>query len=497
MADTLFEIVLQHQRPDQAAIIEIDEVGSTRLRTFSELAHEIDSFAAAVAAYGLTPGARIAIASENRIEAVTAFLGAQKADMIPCPLNVRLAETQIEETIEDAGVEALLCESGFQTLAPSLPRLSLDQPPPQARFETRTMPQNLATLMFTSGSTGRAKGVPITHAGYTWALKQFMSLSETMAGERALVAAPLFHMNAQFHTLSLLSSGASIVLMKRFDPRAFLTIARDYRIKRLTGVPTMFALAARVADQADIAPLDHVAQVALGSSPLSRPLWEKLSALFPNALITNGYGTTETGPCSFGPHPSGLPTPPTALGYPMAGVETRLTGAGAPNEGVLQMRTPMTLRSYWNRPDADAARITKDGWYDTGDVMRRDEHGFHYFVGRADDMMQVGGENVYPASVERILEQHPAVREAAVVPVPHETKGEAPVAFVTLRAPLDEAELKAHALANGPAYAHPRRIFFLESLPLTGANKIDRQALKADARGRLGDVGALSPSERE
>jgi long-chain acyl-CoA synthetase len=147
----------------------------------------------------------------------------------------------------------------------------------------------------------------------------------------------------------------------------------------------------------------------------------------------------------------------------------------------------MTLTGYLN-DTAASARAVQDGWFVTGDRMRRDAEGFFYFLGRADDRMQVGGENVYPIEVERVLESHPAVAQAAVVALPDAAKHEVPVAFVVLEPgqAADEAALKAHALAQGPAYAHPRRVAVLDAMPLSAANKIDRKLLARWALERFG-----------
>lgn len=211
-----------------------------------------------------------------------------------------------------------------------------------------------------------------------------------------------------------------------------------------------------------------------------------MKPLFPNALITNGYGTTEAGPAVYGPHPDGHPTPDCALGFPITGTTRLVDQAGAvvegPGEGVLQMRNPATMSGYRNLPDKSRTAL-RDGWYHSGDVVRRDDIGFHWLVGREDDMFVCGGENIWPGEVEKILEQHPAVSQAIVVPIPDETKQQLPVAFVVRRpgTELDEAAVKQWALAKGPAYQHPRQVHFIDSLPLAGTNKIDRAVLKARA----------------
>jgi long-chain acyl-CoA synthetase len=154
---------------------------------------------------------------------------------------------------------------------------------------------------------------------------------------------------------------------------------------------------------------------------------------------------------------------------------------------VLEQRCPGLMNGYWNRPELPPP-VTEDGFYVTGDVFRRDADGFHFFVGRADDMFVSGGENIFPGEVEKLLETHPAVEQSAVIAVDDAIKGQKPVAFVVLRpgAAADEAALKAHVLANAPAFMHPRRVWFLRRLPLSGTNKVDKAALAALARDGAG-----------
>ena len=173
-------------------------------------------------------------------------------------------------------------------------------------------------------------------------------------------------------------------------------------------------------------------------------------------------------------------------------VDLRLVAGADRNaeEGELEMRCAANTPGYLNLPGKTAEVMTPDGYYRTGDVMRRDAHGFHYFVGRVDDMFVVNGENVYPGEVEKILENHPAIAQACLVPVPDPVRGNMPVAFV-VPSPgprIGEGEVKEHAIASAPAYMHPRRVFFVEELPLSGTNKVDRKALaeQASAMSRAG-----------
>jgi long-chain acyl-CoA synthetase len=153
------------------------------------------------------------------------------------------------------------------------------------------------------------------------------------------------------------------------------------------------------------------------------------------------------------------------------------------------MKAPSLMNGYHNRPDLPSP-ITADGFYITGDVFRRDETGFHFFVGRTDDMFVSGGENIYPGDVERMLERHPGIAQACVVPIDDEIKGQKPVAFVILKSGkhLTDAEVKQYALRHAPAYQHPRFVWFVDKLPLSSTNKVDRAALKRDAEARIAQV---------
>jgi acyl-CoA synthetase (AMP-forming)/AMP-acid ligase II len=240
------------------------------------------------------------------------------------------------------------------------------------------------------------------------------------------------------------------------------------------------------------ADLSSVAVVRMGSAPVSASLLEQIHRLLPNAKVINAYGTTEGGPVVFGPHPQGLPSPPLSVGHAHPAVQIRLRDeqGALGDEGVLELKSPGLMSGYHNRPDL-VAPFTHDGFYVTGDVFRRDAAGFHTFVGRRDDMFVSGGENIYPGEIEKLLERHPAVQQACVVPIEDDIKGFKPVAFVVRRDGhrASEAEIKAFTLEHAPAYQHPRRVWFVQTLPLASTNKIDRRALLDQARRNLQDSG--------
>jgi acyl-CoA synthetase (AMP-forming)/AMP-acid ligase II len=348
-------------------------------------------------------------------------------------------------------------------------------------FQTvRPEPRQPAMFLYTSGSTGKPKGVVLSHESHLWVLEKRRRPALTER-QRVLVAAPLYHMNALSTAHAALAQGDSVVLLPSFTVRGYVDAISRYRCTSLTAVPTMIAMMLQDRELLLRTDLSSVNAIRMGSAPVSPALHQAIRAQFPHARIANVYGTTEAGPIGFGPDPRGAETPPGSLGYPDPEVRFRLSGVPdlSPGEGVLQIQCPALMTGYHKLPDLTSSVLTRDGFYITGDVFRRDENGFYYFVGRTDDMFVCGGENVYPSEVERILESHPAVQQSCVVAVPDEIKWRKPVAFVVLKpgATVSEGELKQYALLQGPAYQHPRRVWFLDALPLAGTNKIDKHVL--------------------
>jgi acyl-CoA synthetase (AMP-forming)/AMP-acid ligase II len=300
-----------------------------------------------------------------------------------------------------------------------------------------------------------------------------------------LVAAPLYHMNALLTLLFGHAASTLTVLLPEFDAQRYLQAIERFKCTWITSVPTMLAMSFMEEELLQSLDLSSVSIVRMGSAPVSPKLWARVGEVFPGADIMNGYGTTEAGPMVLGPLP-GKAVPPMSAGFQVDGVDLKLIddkGEEA-DEGVLWQRTPANTIGYLNLPEKTAEVITPDGWYNSGDVFRREADGAYYFVGRDDDMFVCGGENIYPGQVESILVGHAGVAQSCVVPVPDEIKGEKPIAFV-VRAPgacVSADEVKQHALANAPAYQHPRMVIFLDELPLAGPGKVDRKGL--EARGK-------------
>ena len=459
--------------------------GTTRVVSYAALDALCNAAARGLLRHGLQRGDRVGILAANSTEFLTALHGAMRAGLVAVPVNWRFPPATVDYVLRNAGVSLVLCDAARRAAVPAdMPALEFGDAEWVALLDpgpftpVTPAPAEPALFLYTSGSTGKPKGVVLSHQSHLWVVEQRLAGAD-MSGERALIAAPLYHMNGL--ALAQLASAAhiTVVLLPQFDARAYIRAIGDHRVTWITGVPPMMAMLLQERETLAATDLSSVRHVRCGSAPTSPALLAAIRATFPAARFVNGYGTTEAGPVVFGPHPSGIPTPPLSVGYPHPAVQLRLTAAG-----VLEQKCPGQMNGYWNRPDLKPP-LTEDGFYITGDVFERDADGFFTVVGRADDMFISGGENIFPSEVEKVLETHPAVEQSAVIPVPDDIKGTKPVAFVVVRGAVDEATLKSHVLAHAPAYMHPRRIWFLDALPLMGTNKIDKSQLAALARDRM------------
>jgi long-chain acyl-CoA synthetase len=485
---------------DKVAIIDLGS-GHERRFSYRDFEGQANAVARALSARGLKRGDRVAILSSNRFEYLTAVHGIMRAGFVAVPVNHKFPSATIDYIIHDSGAKLVFCDAQrFDSAPKDLPRVRFDGE--ENDFAQFLKPGPFATIaaaagepalfLYTSGSTGRPKGVVLSHQSHIWVVQQRMA-AQDMSRHRFLIAAPLYHMNALAMSQLAHAAHATVILLPQFSTQLYLTAIEDYRCTWLTAVPPMIAMMLNDRERLATADLSSVEYLRMGSAPVSQSLMNAIHRALPKASVTNAYGTTEAGPVVFGPHPKGLPQPEMSVGYPHPKIQQRLVGEDGKSSdaGVLEMKSPAIMNGYHNRPDIPSP-ITRDGFYVTGDVFRRDENGFHFFVGRTDDMFVSGGENIFPGEVEKMLETHPDVIQACVVPVDDEIKGTKPVAFVVKRqgSSVDENSLKAFALENAPAYQHPRSIWFVDSLPLASTNKLDRNALRELAAGKLGRATA-------
>ncbi len=484
--------------PDHAALIGVGDDGSEHVMTRAQLDAQADAFARGLLARGVAPGERIALLSANRCEYVAAMLGAMRAGVVPVPVNHKFPQALIDYVLRDSGARLVLCDEARKALLPPLAQgvevAGFDEPAPSgfgAWLDPGPLtcfapaPDDVALILYTSGSTGKPKGVMLSHAAHLWVARTRMNGRRT-PGERYLIAAPLYHMNALALMFLVCISGATAILLPQFQARRYIEAITRYRPTWLTAVPPMIAMMLREEQALTEADFSSVRAVRMGSAPVSDNLVASIKALLVNARIVNAYGTTEGGPVVFDSHPEGLVTPTASVGYPHPAVQVRLSGGATDDQGVLEMKSPGIMLGYHARPDLTPP-ITDDGFYRTGDVFRKDVDGFYYFVGRADDMFVSGGENIFPGEVEAVLDTHPDIVQSCVVPVDDEIKGTKPVAFVVCRegAQLDEGAVRQYVLDNAAAYQHPRHVWFLDAMLLASTNKVDRAALKRIAQERV------------
>ncbi|MGW5523827.1 class I adenylate-forming enzyme family protein [Gordonia sp. NPDC003950] len=494
-----------HFRPDEPALIQHD-----RTFTYRELDERINRVACGLLAAGIHAGDRVLILWENDIRFVEATLGTIRAGAVAVPVNPNLTEAMHRMHLNDSGAVAVLAGTTAAAHAAcfadderAILAVTADgsqshmveheawlASSPAQRPEMSSHPEELAWAPYTSGTTGTPKGVKLAHQ---MLLRDAQLLSQNCylnPSDRVVLAAPLFHMNAAAcGILPMLFVGGSVYILPSFEPATVLRTFAEQRATYSLGVPAMFKLMLSQPDSELARDYSALRLICCGSAPMPPSLIDRLTEVFPNARFVEGYGLTECGPAAtmnplIGPRRNG------SIGRPLPGFEARIVDYDgeevAPgNTGELWLRSPLcTTLGYLGRPDEDARKRKADGWFATGDLAVSDEDGWLYFRGRADDRMNVGGENVYPAEVEAILTRHPQVRDVAVVALPHDTKGQVPVAFIVREtgSDLDEVSLREFFFTEGPAYAHPRRIHFLDSLPLSPTGKTDRRSLTRQAR---------------
>lgn len=430
------------------------------------------------------PGERVGLLGSNSAAFMVIFSAIMRQGGVAVPINSKFPTGTIEHIIRDSELSSIWCDANTRTSVPGeipIRELTLTDATESQRPAVELSPAQPGLVLYTSGSTGTPKGVLLSHDSQ-WAMVSRMK--GPMQGATGIVAAPLYHMNGLLSFWMLLAGGGTVVLMPRFNAVEYLQAISDHQVNIITGVPTMLSLMLKEENLIEQLELDSVAAISVGSAPLSETLIEQIHRVFRNARITNGYGTTEAGAGMFARHPDKIPVPPLSLGYPQPHVEVRLVGGGS--EGVLEVKTPAAMNGYLNLAAKTAEKMNDEGWINTGDIMRRDKYGFFYFVGRDDDMFNCGGENIYPGEVERILETDARVAESCVVPVADADKGHKPVAFIVaaVNATITEQEVKDIALAKAPAYMHPRAVYFIDTMPLAGTNKIDRKVLATLAAER-------------
>lgn len=479
--------------PDSPALIQEDLT-----LTYRELDERSNRVARGLIDRGILPGDRVALMWPNDVRYVESMFGAMRAGAVAVPLNIKLGDEALQYVLADSDAVAIavhpdlaeraqLLASGASAIRFLVGPDDLQQAEPGFTRPPYS-PDDVCFQPYTSGSTGKPKGVLLTHRGQIWNADIMRKITLTDETERALVAVPVYHKNAGMTLKIHLIAGGCVVVLPAFDSTEVIAAIDRYKCTYIGGVPAMYRLLVNDTEALARHDVSSLRYATAGSADVPEDLLVAFQERF-GVPIGNGYGLTEGGPDVIITPRWGI-NKLGSIGLPLPDCEVRLVDpddwtreVGVGETGEMVTRNPGVTVGYYKLPEVTASKI-KDGWLATGDLMRRDPDNYYYFVGRKDDMINVGGENVYPKEVEEILLRHPNIRDVAVVPAPHAVKGNVPVAFVVehRRHGSSEEELKSFFFEHGPAYAHPRRVLFVEALPLAGTGKLDRARLQALAR---------------
>ena len=472
--------------PGAVAFAEADRAWS-----FAEVNSASDAIAAALEAQGYAEGDRLAILTQNRVEFFLTLFACQKTGVILCPLNWRQPAPELVDTLMPVGAKGLLFESQFagnaQAVCAALGLAAHGIESDLAAWMAADVPARTGMipagrawyLLFTSGTTGRPKAV-IQTARMAWAnavnIGQAIDLTSRDSSVNFL---PLFHTaGINLYTLPVFLAGGRSRVLRKFEAGDLLALLRAGEVTQFFGVPAIyqaFSIAAGVED------VDWSAlRCGCGGAPLPEPLIRFFSDR--GAHVLNGFGMTETGPTTFLMDRDNAARKIGSVGRAQMLTECRLAGVpdGAEGAGEIQLRGPNITPGYYGNPEATAAAFTADGWLKTGDVGRRDAEGYMFIVDRIKDMFISGGENVYPAEVERLLAHYPGVLECAVIGVPDDRWGEVGAAFLLPRpgASVDVAGLRGWCRERLAAYKVPAHVRLVEDFPRTAAGKIRKPALR-------------------
>lgn len=470
--------------------------------TYAAFSDQVCRLASSLRAGGVCRGDRVAYVGMNHPAFLQALYAASCLGAIFVPLNFRLTGPELEFIINDAGVHTLLVDDGLantidgqrqnlcvrryissESALPGYEPLSdiLATADPVAASEAVNS-DDVAFIMYTSGTTGLPKGAMLTHGNLFWNTVNSNHM-QIMPSRVTLTCAPLFHIGGlNVTTLQGLATGNHVVIHRTFDAGNVLRDIEHYRVEVMFGAPAMFAFMAQHPrfEQTDLSSIDTF---ICGGAPVPVALMETYGQRDIN--FCQGYGLTETAPFATLLTTDLVAEKVGSAGLPPMFTEVRITDelnqpVEPENRGEVCVRGPNVMHGYWNRPEATAEAIDEQGWFHTGDVGYLDAEGFLYLCDRVKDMVISGGENVYPAEVEGVLFEHVAIREVAVIGLPDEKWGEAVTAIVVWEPgrSLSLEELREFAGARLARYKLPLKLESLEELPRNPAGKVLKYQLK-------------------
>jgi acyl-CoA synthetase (AMP-forming)/AMP-acid ligase II len=465
-------------RGDHPAFID----GATdAVTTYGELAAKIDAVAALLQSRGIVKGSVVGLVGPNSAEWAIAYFAILRAGAIVTPMSPLLTSEEVEKQTRDSGAQLLIDDP---------PGLVGEAEMGATPSEVEVDPLDLAVLPYSSGTTGRMKGVMLTHRNLVANIEQAWTSLPLNEDDTVVGVLPFFHSYGQTVVLNMaLAKGTTIVTMARFDLDRLLEIVERYGVTWLHIVPPV-VLALATAPQIEDRDTSSLKMVVSGAAPLDADLVGRAEERI-GAPIRQGYGLTEVSPVSHKSRAADVAkTPPGSIGPLIPNTEARLvdpdTGEDVPEgeEGEIWLRGPQVMKGYLNNPAATAETLVEDGWLRTGDVGRVDENGYFYIVDRLKELIKYKGYQVAPAELEAVLVSHPKVRDAGVIGVPMEDGGEAPKACVVCDDGLDADELIGYVAERVAPYKRVREVEFVDEVPKSASGKILRRVLREEHAGR-------------
>ncbi|MCW2616080.1 MAG: AMP-dependent synthetase and ligase [Frankiales bacterium] len=456
--------------------------------------------AAGLVGLGVRPGERVVVCMTNCPEVLLCYAALWRAGAVPTPVISAVTPVELRHVLTDSGAVLAVASEGSLALvveavqgldvrvvlaAPALlPGADLLLGDLLAGADGALVPRtdaDLAALLYTGGTTGRAKGVMLSHGGLRdIALARAQVFSRSGAVD-LLLALPLSHVYGLLNavTRAQMAEPGFVVLQRRFDAAGWLALAAEHRPQAAALVPSMLQLLLR--QDLEAADLSSLRYVTTGGAPLAVAVREQMERRVPGVRVCDGYGCTEvTSTATMNPYDAPRSG---SVGLPLPGVELKVVDeldepVPTGSDGEVCVRSAGVMQGYWRDPTATAAAV-RDGWMHTGDVGHLDADGYLYVVDRIKDLIIRGGFNVYPRDVEDVLLEHPSVATAAVVGRPDEVLGEEVVAYVSLTGPPVAADdLIAWCRDRLGRHKHPREVHVLPAVPLTSVGKTDRKALR-------------------
>ncbi len=479
--------------------------------TFAELDARVNRVANALAARGVQRGDRVAVLMYNCLEVIESYFACQKLGACPVPVNFRLAASELAYILEDSGSVAVLTDSQLALLAREATagsdtvrfiattgevaagiesyRELLDSGAPEAP-DVDVQEDDLAFLMYTSGTTGRPKGAMLTHQNLVMNTINWSIEMEARPGDVWLSGLPLFHIGGVNGILPFIyMAGTSVITPStHFDPLESLRLLAKHRVTMCYFVPTQWQQICSLPEAKEI-DTSLLRRALWGASQAPPSTLKLLVETFPAVGIVNAFGQTEMSSNTCFLKADDAIRKMGSVGLPAINVEVRIVDKDGSDTAVGEVgeivyRGPTVMKGYFNKPEATADAFS-GGWFHSGDLVRQDDEGFIYVVDRVKDMIISGGENIYPAEVERAVERHPAVREVAVVGVPHPRWVETPVAVVV---PAGEerpstADIVEFLKVDLASYKKPSAVVYVDELPRNASGKILKRDLRDEFDG--------------